>query len=183
MAACGLPLVVHVSQNGAYQAYSRGWIGEDPPPTTRERRLISLLIRSSGFVDQILRQCARGNPVKASTSVLAESISRITAIMDDRLQLLANLAIVSGVHIGGVRVQVNMHEAKSQLSRLGRLAWEGEDIVIARAGEPYLRVTPYRQPERKPGIWKGRVWMATDFDDTSQDIIDSFNESDPEAFS
>ena len=80
-------------------------------------------------------------------------------------------------------MQVNMHEAKSQLSRLGRLAWEGEDIVIARAGEPYLRVTPYRQPERKPGIWKGRVWMAPDFDDTSQDVIDSFNESDLDAFS
>ena len=29
--------------------------------------------------------------------------------------------------------QVNMHEAKSQLSRLGKLAWEGEEIVIAQA--------------------------------------------------
>ena len=35
-------------------------------------------------------------------------------------------------------MKVNMHEAKSQLSRLGRLAWEGEEIVIAKAGEPWL---------------------------------------------
>ena len=42
-------------------------------------------------------------------------------------------------------MKVNMHEAKSQLSRLGRLAWEGEEIVIARSGEPYLRLEPYRE--------------------------------------
>ena len=42
-------------------------------------------------------------------------------------------------------MQVNMHEEKSQLSRLGKLAWEGEGIVIAKAGEPYLRLEPYRK--------------------------------------
>ena len=50
-------------------------------------------------------------------------------------------------------MQVNMHEAKSQLSRLGRLAWQGEEVVIAKAGEPYLRLEPYAKPvaDRKPG--------------------------------
>jgi hypothetical protein len=43
-------------------------------PTTRDRRLISLLIRSSGLFDQILIQCALGNAVNASTSVFAASI-------------------------------------------------------------------------------------------------------------
>jgi len=47
-------------------------------------------------------------------------------------------------------MKVNMHEAKSQLSRLGRLAWEGEEIVIARAGEPYLRLEPYREEKLEP---------------------------------
>ena len=42
-----------------------------------------------------------------------------------------------------------MHEAKSQLSKLGKLAWEGEEIIIAKAGEPYLRLEPYRQPKTK----------------------------------
>ncbi len=44
-------------------------------PTTRDRRLISLFSRSRGLVDQTFDQCALGKPVKASTSVLASSIS------------------------------------------------------------------------------------------------------------
>ncbi len=75
-------------------------------------------------------------------------------------------------------MQVNMHEAKSQLSKLGRLVWEGEEVVIARAGEPYLRLMPYREPDRRLGLLKGRIWIADDFDDTPQDVIDSFYESD-----
>jgi len=76
-------------------------------------------------------------------------------------------------------MKVNMHEAKSQLSRLGRLAWEGEEIVIAKAGEPYLRLEPYREQRcgRKLGIWKGQVRIAPDFDETPQEVIDSFHES------
>ena len=34
--------------------------------------------------------------------------------------------------------KVNMHEAKSPLSKLGKLAWKDEEIVIAKSGEPYL---------------------------------------------
>ena len=41
-------------------------------------------------------------------------------------------------------MKVDMHEAKSQLSKLGKLAWEGEEIIITEAGEPYLRLVPYR---------------------------------------
>ena len=63
-------------------------------------------------------------------------------------------------------MKVNMHEAKSQLSRLGKLAWEGEEIVIAKAGEPYLWLEPYREPKtkRKSGVLKGQIWIAPDFD-------------------
>ena len=76
-------------------------------------------------------------------------------------------------------MKVNMHEAKSQLSRLGRLAWEGEDIVIARAGEPWLRLEPYRErrARRKLGVLKGQIRIAPDFDETPQEVIDSFYES------
>ena len=72
-----------------------------------------------------------------------------------------------------------MHEAKSQLSRLGRLAWEGEEIVIARAGEPYLRLEPYRErrPRRKLGVLKGQIRIAPDFDETPPEVIDSFHDS------
>ena len=80
----------------------------------------------------------------------------------------------------GIQMKVNMHEAKSQLSRLGRLAWEGEEIVIARAGEPYLRLEPYRgqRTQRELGLWKGRIRVAPDFDETPREVIDSFYESD-----
>ena len=74
-------------------------------------------------------------------------------------------------------MKVNMHEAKSQLSRLGRLAWEGEEIVIARAGEPYLRLEPYRgrRGGRALGVWKGQVRIAADFDETPPEVIDAFH--------
>ena len=76
-------------------------------------------------------------------------------------------------------MKVNMHEAKSQLSRLGELAWQGEDIVIAKAGKPYLSLVPYREPrkQRKPGRLKGRSSITPDFDETPQDVIDSFYDS------
>ena len=77
-------------------------------------------------------------------------------------------------------MQVNMHEAKSQLSRLGRLAWDGEDVVIAKAGEPYLRLTPYRKETtaRRPGALKGQIWTSPDFDDTPGEIASLFENTD-----
>ena len=73
-------------------------------------------------------------------------------------------------------MQVNMREAKSQLSKLGKLAWQGEEIVITKAGEPYLRLEPYRtlKTKRKLGALQGQIWIAPDFDETPQDVIDSF---------
>lgn len=72
-----------------------------------------------------------------------------------------------------------MHEAKSQLSRLGRLAWEGEEVVIAKAGQPYLRLLPYNNPvgKRTLGVWAGQVEMAPDFEDTPQEVVDAFHGS------
>ncbi len=76
-------------------------------------------------------------------------------------------------------MQVDIQEAQSQLSRLGELAWAGEEIVIAKAGEPYLRLEPYREQilDRKPGALKGRIWIAPDFEETPPHVIDDFNES------
>ena len=76
-------------------------------------------------------------------------------------------------------MKVNMHEAKSQLSRLGKLAWEGEEIVIARAGEPWLHLTPYRErlEERKPGGLEGRIRMSPDFEDEDEELIDAIEKS------
>jgi prevent-host-death family protein len=60
---------------------------------------------------------------------------------------------------------VNMHQAKSSLSRLVERALAGEDVVIARNGEPLVRLVPLLKREpRVPGRSKGRIWIAPDFD-------------------
>ncbi|HEX9824056.1 MAG TPA: type II toxin-antitoxin system Phd/YefM family antitoxin [Actinomycetota bacterium] len=63
--------------------------------------------------------------------------------------------------------QVNVHEAKTHLSKLLRRVLEGEEIVIAKAGRPVARLVPVsteRRP-RKPGTARGRIIMRDDFDD------------------
>lgn len=73
-------------------------------------------------------------------------------------------------------IVVNTHEAKTHLSRLIERAAAGEEIILGKAGKPLAKLVPYEAPRepRRPGGWEGRVWMADDFDETSQDIIDSF---------
>jgi prevent-host-death family protein len=64
-------------------------------------------------------------------------------------------------------VQVNVHEAKTHLSRfLARVA-RGEEIVIARDGHPVARLVPFRAARgaRLVGRGKGDFEMADDFDD------------------
>lgn len=73
-------------------------------------------------------------------------------------------------------MKVNIHEAKTHLSRLVDRAAEGEEITIARAGKPVARLVAYRaQTEpRVPGAWRGQVWIAADFDETDEQIIELF---------
>lgn len=61
---------------------------------------------------------------------------------------------------------VNIHEAKSNLSRLVERVLEGEEIVICRSGKPVAKLVPYlRAPSvRKLGLMKGKVTIADDFD-------------------
>ncbi len=63
--------------------------------------------------------------------------------------------------------QVNMHEAKTNLSRLVERALAGEEIVLARAGTPVVRLVPWTpggSEQRVLGRDSGRVVMADDFD-------------------
>jgi prevent-host-death family protein len=66
----------------------------------------------------------------------------------------------------------NIHQAKSQLSKLVVRALEGEEVIIARAGKPMVRLVPVQQSDqpRKGGQWKGRVRIAKDFDELPEDI-------------
>ena len=62
---------------------------------------------------------------------------------------------------------VNLYEAKTHLSELVDRAADGEEIVIAKAGTPMARLVPLppEPPERVPGLLKGQIWIADDFDD------------------
>ncbi|MBT3790930.1 MAG: type II toxin-antitoxin system prevent-host-death family antitoxin [Alphaproteobacteria bacterium] len=75
------------------------------------------------------------------------------------------------------KLQVNMHEAKSQLSRLGERVWHGETVVIARAGKPWLDLTAHKSSpsNRSPGMLKGQIEIGDDFDETPADIISAFD--------
>lgn len=63
--------------------------------------------------------------------------------------------------------QVNIFEAKTNLSKLiEQIEQGGEDIVIARAGKPVARITRL-EPEKRPivfGLLKGQIHVADDFD-------------------
>ena len=60
--------------------------------------------------------------------------------------------------------KVNMHEAKTTLSRLVDRVAEGEEIVIARDGEPVALLSPLKPILRRPGRLKGRIRISADFD-------------------
>ena len=60
---------------------------------------------------------------------------------------------------------VNMHDAKSNLSRLVEEVEAGGEIILARAGKPVARLVPIRSSgRRRLGRWKGKVEMSDDFD-------------------
>jgi len=70
----------------------------------------------------------------------------------------------------------NVHEAKTQLSRLIERVEAGEEIIISRAGKPVARLIPLRRPtaRRRPGAWRGRVVLHDDFDELPEAITRAF---------
>ena len=61
---------------------------------------------------------------------------------------------------------INIHDAKTHLSRLVERAAGGEEIVIAKAGKPLAKLVPYREARgpRRPGALRGRIRIHDDFD-------------------
>ena len=74
-------------------------------------------------------------------------------------------------------MEVNIHEAKTQLSRLLRRVAEGEEITIARAGVPVARLVavPRANRQRPLGAMEGQIYIAKDFDaPLPDDLLASF---------
>lgn len=76
---------------------------------------------------------------------------------------------------------VNIHEAKTHLSRLLRRVANGEEIVIAKAGKPLARLVPISPApgiDKILGVDKGRIWIADDFTAPLPDeVLDAFEDA------
>jgi len=72
--------------------------------------------------------------------------------------------------------QVNVHEAKTQLSALLEAVEAGESVVIARAGEPVAILTAFRATRRRRrlGLFAGQGEIAPDFDELPADLAAAF---------
>jgi prevent-host-death family protein len=72
--------------------------------------------------------------------------------------------------------KVNMHEAKTHLSRLVERAAKGEGFIIARAGKPLVKVVPLEARDesspRRLGFLAGEITVPDDFDRMGQDEIE-----------
>ena len=72
----------------------------------------------------------------------------------------------------------NIHQAKTNLSKLIEKTMQGQEIVIAKAGKPMVKLSEYKEKlkKRKSGLWKGKVWMSKDFNDEDEEINRLFYE-------
>ena len=72
--------------------------------------------------------------------------------------------------------QVNVHEAKTELSRLLEQVEAGERVVIARAGQPVAVLVPYKAAvrRRRLGLFAGQAKLHADFDELPADIAAAF---------
>lgn len=71
---------------------------------------------------------------------------------------------------------INIHDAKTHLSRLVERAARGEAFVIAKAGKPMVKVVPLDAPtaseRRRTGFLAGRITVPDDFDDMGREAIE-----------
>ena len=72
---------------------------------------------------------------------------------------------------------VNIHEAKTQLSKLVEEASKGESFIIAKAGKPIVKVTALSAPTgsqvRRLGFMAGQISVPDDFDRMGRDQIEA----------
>ena len=73
--------------------------------------------------------------------------------------------------------QVNMHKAKSNLSKLANLAQSGEKVIIAKSGKPYVELVRYTSDkrERSFGLLAEEIVLRDDFGEFDDEIQNMFN--------
>jgi antitoxin (DNA-binding transcriptional repressor) of toxin-antitoxin stability system len=79
---------------------------------------------------------------------------------------------------------VNMHQAKTELSRLVQEVLDGKRVRIARNGKPLVELRLIEEEiAREPGFMKGQIWLSEDFDTYSTDISNLFDGEENDALS
>jgi prevent-host-death family protein len=70
----------------------------------------------------------------------------------------------------------NISEAKTQLSALVEKVLAGQEVIIGKAGKPVAKLVQYKYQEtdRQPGALKGKIKIASDFDELPSDVADAF---------
>lgn len=71
--------------------------------------------------------------------------------------------------------EIGLRQAKAQLSEVIARVERGETLTLTRHGRPVARIVPVA--ERRPGLLKGRIGMASDFDETPEWLVDAFDGS------
>jgi len=74
-------------------------------------------------------------------------------------------------------IQVNIHQAKTHLSRLIQKAIEGEEVIISKSNKPIVKLTQIFRisPNRKLGSAKGMIHLSDDFNEPIDDFADYMN--------
>jgi prevent-host-death family protein len=76
----------------------------------------------------------------------------------------------------------NISEAKAELSELIAVLRQGDEVILAESGKPVAKIVPYggvRQC-RIPGLMKGEIWMAPDFDELPDDMAEASGMIEPD---
>ena len=72
----------------------------------------------------------------------------------------------------------NISDAKANFSKLIEKVMNGEEVVIGKAGKPVAKLVPYNEDtsprQLGAGQWQGNIWMADDFDELPEDILNLF---------
>ena len=69
---------------------------------------------------------------------------------------------------------INIQTAEKSWTEILQKALNGEEVIIERDGKPVAKVSPIKSDEDWFGMDDGKIWIADDFDEMPQDIIDAF---------
>lgn len=86
------------------------------------------------------------------------------------VDILARLDLVN--QLTNCMITANIYQAKTQLSKLIEQVVNGKEVIIAKAGKPVAKLVAYKEDKkpRKPGLWKGKVWIPDNFNDEDEEI-------------